>query len=101
MKRIITLLLSVALLTSLQTRAVTLGQFLNSTESYLDCDQAGNDIKAACLVVQNAVNQKLAAANLYIENNGLVYKKVEVITKKLETNAQEKLQSPARNMTLR
>lgn len=74
--RLIKLLGSALASLSVSAHAITIGQFQNPAESFLDCENASSDLVVACQIAQQAINQKLAEANLYIESDGLVYRTV-------------------------
>ncbi|PUA27741.1 MAG: hypothetical protein B0W54_14480 [Cellvibrio sp. 79] len=62
---------------SVTSHAITVGQFKNPSEEFLDCDKVNSDVRVACQLAQQIINQKLNDANIYLEENGVVYRVVD------------------------
>ena len=57
--------------------AVTVGQFIDASEEFLDCNDTSYPLNEVCSIVQDRVNQKLADAGLSLTNRGILYSQEE------------------------
>jgi hypothetical protein len=65
------------LFSSFSSEAITVGQLKNPSEEFLDCDKVSSDVRVACQLAQQIINQKLNDANIYLENSGVVYRVID------------------------
>jgi len=72
---LITFLITCSL--SPNSKAVTVGQFINPLEDFLECDSNNSAVQIICNDVQEIVNRELAQANLELQDGGLLFTKTD------------------------
>lgn len=75
---------------SFSSYAITVGQYKNPSEDFLDCDKVNSDVRVACQLAQQIINQKLNEANIYLESDGIVYRVVDDTDKRIKDSCSRK-----------